>query len=277
MASINQIKARIKLTKNIKKITNALRLTSSTKMRRLLVNFSQLKDFLKGIYNSLDLLQEEYKLEDGKKTLIYIISSEIGLCGAYNSRIFKLFQKELAKVSNYKIIHIGKKLDRKLKDYNVKKLDLSISNINSFESINIINTEANEIANLLNKKELSRVIIIGYQFINKLIQEPKVYEIIPFQINKDKYSDTLLDATEFEPSKEYVLKSIIPFYLSIALRAAIFESSICIEAMRNLAMDNATNNAQDLIEKLTLLYNRARQAIITQEIIEIVSGANEGD
>ena len=120
------------------------------------------------------------------------------------------------------------------------------------------------------------MIVIGHEYINQLIQKVRTFVIFPFEINPHTYPSHLLESCEFIPSRKDILASILPFYLSVALRAAIFESLLSIEAMRNIAMDNATKNAREFIDQLTLEYNRVRQAQITQEIIEIVSGADGG-
>ncbi len=275
-APLSTIRNRINLTKNIEKITNALKLTSSTKTKKLLKGFANYKTFLEAVYSSLDLLNTAYEVPDNTKTIIYVVASEIGLCGAYNSRVYQQLLKEIKPLRNFEIILLGKKLEKRLAQFQPRKLVFPKYNLNSIELLNIIANEVNWITALWKQKALTKVIVIGHEYINQLIQKVRTFVIFPFEINPHTYPSHLLESCEFIPSRKDILASILPFYLSVALRAAIFESLLSIEAMRNIAMDNATKNAREFIDQLTLEYNRVRQAQITQEIIEIVSGADGG-
>jgi F-type H+-transporting ATPase subunit gamma len=205
------------------------------------------------------------------------MTSDRGLCGGFNSNICRLakkyFEKILKEGKNLKIITVGTKghdqLKREYGKYIINKLSFKDKKKISF-------SEADEVGkiiiDLFNKNEFDKCILFYNNFKNVMTQIPEAQQIIPAEVKKDaKKNEEIF--YEFEPDEDEILEDLLPKNISTQVFKAFLENSASEQGSRMTAMDSATRNAGDLVNKLTINYNRSRQAVITKELIEIISGA----
>ena len=282
MANLKEIRGRIKSITSIQKVTSAMKMVAAAKLRTSQSNMEQcrpysnkisvlLNDFLSECDNvNFDLMQER----EVSKTLYIVITSDRGMAGAFNTNILKKAQSDIDVdgKDQARIISIGKKSRDYFKNRNFDIISEHIDfwgELNFDHAINI----GNEIVDLFISKKVDKVKIYYNEFKNLATQVIKDVDFLPlkqFDSNEDKKQ---LDRL-FEPSKEDILRSLIPKYINVQIWQFLLESYASEQAARMLAMENATDNAGDMIKDLGLQYNKARQSAITTEIIEIVSGAN---
>ena len=282
MANLKEIRGRIKSITSIQKVTSAMKMVAAAKLRTSQSNMEQCRPYSNKISSLLnDLLGEcdstNFKLmqkRDISKTLYVVITSDRGMAGAFNTNILKKAQSDIDinGKNEAMVISIGKKSRDYFKNRN---FDIVSEHIDfwgelSFEhAINI----GNEIVDLFISKKVDKVKIYYNEFKNLATQIIKDVDFLPlekFDSNEEKQQIDRL----FEPSKEDILRGLIPKHINVQLWQFLLESYASEQAARMLAMENATENAGDMIRDLGLQYNKARQSAITTEIIEIVSGAN---
>ena len=210
--------------------------------------------------------------------LCVIMTADRGLCGGFNSNICKLaknyFEKILADNKKLKVITVGSKgldqLKRKYNKYIIKKMSFKEKKTIGF-------SEAEEVGKyiieLFEKNEFDKCTLFYNNFKNVITQIPQEQQIIPTQINKESEINEQSETYEFEPDEDEILEELLPKNISTQVFKAFLENAASEQGSRMTAMDNATRNAGDLVDKLTINYNRSRQASITKELIEIISGA----
>ena len=212
-----------------------------------------------------------------KTHLCVVMTADKGLCGAFNSNICKLaknhFEKILKEKKNLKIITVGSKgldqLKRKYGKYIIQKMSFKDKKKISFN-------EAEEVGKLIielfKKNEFDKCILFFNNFKNVITQIPQANQIIPTKLKQEKdINDN--EVFDFEPDEDQILEDLLPKNISTQVFRAFLENAASEQGSRMTAMDNATRNAGDLVDKLTINYNRSRQAAITKELIEIISGA----
>jgi len=260
------IRRRINSTKSLMKITRAMEMVARAKVRKIEREYKKFQEFYKeveNIWKKLPISSVEHPFfEEGTKRLVVVITGDLGLCGAFNSEIIKEADRVLREGDS--LIAIGNKSI----NYFSKKMDIFRSydrfyDIPDFGKASYI---VDDIVDFL-KEEPGEVYVVYGKFINALIQRPRVERVIPLERSEGN------ENLEFEPELGVLIERVIHFYLSTKILNYMFESKISEFYARQNAMRNATDNAQDVIRRLTLEYNKARQASITQEIIEIVTGA----
>jgi len=260
------IRRRINATKSLMKITRAMEMVARAKVRKIEREYRKFREFheeVENLWKKLPVSSIEHPFfEEGSKRLVVVITGDLGLCGAFNSEIIKEADKLLEDGGS--LIAIGNKST----SYVSKKMDIFRSydrfyDIPDFGKASYI---VDDIVDFL-KGESGEVYVVYGKFINALIQRPRAERIVP--LGKTEGNENL----EFEPELEVLIERFLHFYLSTKILNYMFESKISEFYARENAMRNATDNAQDVIRRLTLEYNKARQASITQEIIEIVTGA----
>lgn len=208
-----------------------------------------------------------------KNSLYIVMASDRGLAGGYNSNVMKLAENKIKEAtSDSKLITIGSKSfdyfsNRK---YNIIKSYTGISEDPLF-------SDAREIGNIalemFKNGEIDEIILVYTEFVSTISQVPKVIRLLPSEKVKEEASNKRSSIIEFEPSEEEVLDYLIPKYVQSTIFGALIEASASEQAARRVAMEAATDNAEEIIDELEISYNRARQAAITMEISEIVSGA----
>ena len=287
MPSLKDLKNRIGSVKSTQKITSAMKMVAAAKLRKaqeqalasrpytLLMDKVVSKIASKTSGNSIDLLTGK---TDNKTHLIVVFSADRGLCGGFNGSITRAVRAEVKKLEQegikVKLLMVGKKsadaLNREFGHLFVERIDGNSAKPN-YTDAEIL---AKKIITLFENNEFGICKVIFNKFVSAITQEVTFKSLIPAEIQEteDETNDSN-SIYEFEPSEEEILNDLLPRNLSTQLFSSQMESTASELAARMTAMDNATRNAGDMIDNLTLLYNRTRQAVITKELIEIISGA----
>ena len=288
MPSLDDLKKRIKSVKSTQKITKAMKMVAAAKLRKAQENaekgrpYSQkMQNIILNLTRSISDPQNAPKLLVGtgidKTHLCVVLTADRGLCGGFNSNICKLakssFKKILSEGKNLKIITVGSKgldqIKREYEKYIIKKFSFKDKKQITFKEAEII---GNEIINLFKKNEFDKCILFYNNFKNVITQIPQAQQIVPADKTPIKENEESL-SYEFEPEEDEILEDLLPKNISTQVFKAFLENAASEQGSRMTAMDNATRNAGDLVDKLTINYNRSRQASITKELIEIISGA----
>tara|TARA_B110000027_G_scaffold20077_1_gene21108 strand:+ start:474 stop:1349 length:876 start_codon:yes stop_codon:yes gene_type:complete len=288
MPSLDDLRKRIVSVKSTQKITKAMKMVAAAKLRKAQESAEKgrpysekMKNIILNLTESISDPQNAPKLLIGtgkdQTHLCVIMTSDRGLCGGFNSNICRLakkyFERILKEEKNLKIITVGSKGHDQLKrgygKYIIKKLSFKDKKKISF-------IEADEVGkiilDLFDKNEFDKCILFFNNFKNVMTQIPEAQQIIPTEIKKDsKKKEEIF--YEFEPDEDEILEDLLPKNISTQVFKAFLENSASEQGSRMTAMDSATRNAGDLVNKLTINYNRSRQAVITKELIEIISGA----
>ena len=290
MPNLKELKNRISSVKSTRKITSAMKMVAASKLRRAqdLAESSRVyADSLSFILSSLagntknssDLPEILTGRENSKISLLIINSSDRGLCGGFNSNLFRNAKnwigEQQEKGKSVKIITVGKKASSFY-----RKTDLDV--IANFDDLNSNDKQLqvseeikNKIMELFENNEIDEVSILFNKFVSVITQEPTYQSLIP--LSNEEADEEVIDTSnavfEFEPDKNELLEYLVPRNFLTQIYRSVLESSASEHAARMTSMDNATRNAGDMIDGLTLTYNRTRQAFITKELIEIISGA----
>lgn len=284
MANTQAIKRRIRSVKSTKQITKAMELVAASKMRRAQEAAlrtrpysNSAREILTRISELIDVTTHPlYAKRDVKSKLIVVISSDRGLAGAYNSNIMKKFVAE-AKASNQngasvKVIAIGRQIARFASKIENIELCGVYENFPEKPSANDIAPILSTVRQMFESGEVDQVDVLYTDFISSINQQAANATLLPAAIVPTEDREDLVDAV-FEPSAEMVLETITPRLVEVQLLQFLLESQASEHSMRMMAMKNASDNAGDLIDDLTLEFNSARQAAITQELAEITGGA----
>ena len=288
MPSLDDLKKRITSVKSTQKITKAMKMVAASKLRRAQENAEKgrpysdkMNNIILNLSNSISDKENSPKLLAGsgedKVHLCIVMTSDRGLCGGFNTNIIKkaktYFQKILDAGKTLKIITVGSKgydqLKRIYKENIIEKISFKESkHANYFDADKV----GKIIIDKFEKKEFDVCAIFYNQFKNVITQIPQEQQIIPLKASESEGSSSE-DNYEFEPEEDEILSNLLPKNISTQIFKAMLENSASEQGSRMSAMDNATRNAGEMVEKLTIQYNRSRQAAITKELIEIISGA----
>jgi len=289
MASLDDLKKRISSVKSTQKITKAMKMVAAAKLRRAQESAEKGRPYSKKMNNIiLNLSGGITDKENAPKLLVgsgetkihlcIVLTSDRGLCGGFNSNIIKksksYFQKILNEGKTLKIITVGSKgydqLKRTYKENIIERISFKESkNTNYFDADKV----GKIIIDKFEKKEFDVCTIFYNQFKNVITQIPQEQQIIPLKNTETKEEGSPEDNYEFEPDEDEILSNLLPKNISTQIFKAMLENSASEQGSRMSAMDNATRNAGEMVDKLTIQYNRSRQAAITKELIEIISGA----
>ncbi|WP_334297447.1 ATP synthase F1 subunit gamma [Alkaliphilus hydrothermalis] len=277
---MRDIKRRIKSVNSTKQITKAMELVSSAKLRKAKEElektkpyFNAMEDTIRGIFANTKGIKHEFLTQrDVKKTAYIVITADRGLCGGYNSNVIKLANSHMAEKQNKSIIAVGARGRDffKKRDFDFDGEYTQLSETPSFSTAQQISRLALE---LYKQGLVDEVNLVYTQFISTINQKPTVKRILPLEISAEEGSKGSKTMIAYEPSPEAVLDYLVPKYVDGMVFGALVESATSEQAARRVAMESATDNAEEMIGNLKLVYNRARQASITQEIAEIVGGA----
>jgi len=288
MASLDDLKKRISSVKSTQKITKAMKMVAASKLRRAQESAEKgrpysdkMNNIIINLSNSISDKENSPKLLAGsgedKVHLCIVMTSDRGLCGGFNTNIIKkaksYFQKILDEGKILKIITVGSKgydqLKRTYKDSIIEKITFKESKYaNYFDADKV----GKIIIDKFEKKEFDVCTIFYNQFKNVITQIPQEQQIIPLKASESERNSSE-DNYEFEPEEDEILSNLLPKNISTQIFKAMLENSASEQGSRMSAMDNATRNAGEMVDKLTIQYNRSRQAAITKELIEIISGA----
>ncbi|MBI4666523.1 MAG: ATP synthase F1 subunit gamma [Nitrospinae bacterium] len=285
MANLKDIKRRIGSVKNTQQITKAMKLVAAAKLRRaqeavvLARPYAEkLAEVMEGVAaRSREDVHPLLKRREVKKALIVVMSGDKGLCGPFNSNVFKATQKIIADLSakgaEVSLIISGKKgVDFfKRRKLQIRQVYLDYGKNLGYE---LARSMAGLAASVFLEEEADQVYMVFNKFRNVVVQEPRTIQLLPVALPKrDEHGQAPVDF-EYEPSAHEIVGEILKKYIESQVFQGLLESSASENGARMTAMDAATKNAKEMIAALTLSYNRARQAAITTGIIEVVSGAD---
>ena len=286
MPSLDDLKKRISSVKSTQKITKAMKMVAAAKLRRAQESAEKGRPFSEKMNNIILNLSNsitdkenasKFLIGTGKKNvhLCVVITADRGLCGGFNTNICRkakmYFEKILKEGKTLKIFTVGSKGHDQLKrvygSYIVEKM-----NFKGYKKISFKEAEeiGKKIITLFNENQFDVCKIFYNKFKNVITQIPQAQQIIPIENIEKKKSENFY---EFEPEENEILNNLLPRNISTQIFKAFLENAASEQGSRMTAMDNATRNAGDLVDKLTITYNRSRQAAITKELIEIISGA----
>ena len=288
MATLDDLKKRIASVKSTQKITKAMKMVAAAKLRRAQENAEKgrpysekMNNIILNLSSGISDKENAPKLLSGtgedKVHLCIVLTSDRGLCGGFNTNIIKKAKAYFKKISDegktLKIITVGSKgynqLKRVYKDDIVERISFKDS-----KTINYLDAEkvGKMIIEKFEKEEFDMCTIFYNKFKNVITQIPQEQQIIPLKTSEAEENSSE-DNYEFEPDEDEILSNLLPKNISTQIFKAMLENSASEQGSRMSAMDSATRNAGEMVDKLTIEYNRSRQAAITKELIEIISGA----
>ena len=282
MANLKDIRNRIKSVKSIQQVTGAMKMVAAAKMRRAQENMeksrpysSRLSELLNMLIPEIDRsLMPELNVREVKKTLFVVVTADRGMAGAFNTNVLREAHKAIDKAGqeHSEIICIGKKSVGYFKNRNYP---ITVEYIDFWNDLGYSHAMkiGDEIISQYINGEVDQVQVVYNQFVNVARQEIRNETFLPMSYDPEAKDSDYNPERLFEPSKEAVVKTIIPRYLNTQMWQFLLESNASEQAARMLAMENATSNANDMIKDLKLQFNKARQTAITTEMLEIVSGA----
>ncbi len=288
MASLDDLKKRIASVKSTQKITKAMKMVAAAKLKRAQDSAEKGRPYSEKMNNIILNLSEGISDKENAPKLLsgtgkdqihlcVVMTSDRGLCGGFNSNIIKKAKSYFSRLSSegkkLKIITVGSKGNDQLKRVFGDKI---IENISFKNSKNANFFDAEKVSKIIiekfQKEEFDICTIFFNQFKNVITQIPQAQQIIPLKTDIDD-KEKSEDNYEFEPDEDEILTNLLPKNISTQIFKAMLENSASEQGARMSAMDNATRNAGEMVDKLTIEYNRSRQAAITKELIEIISGA----
>ena len=288
MPSLDDLRKRIKSVKSTQKITKAMKMVVAAKLRKAQENAEKgrpysekMNNIILNLSNSITDKENAPKLLVGtgneKIHLCIMLTADRGLCGGFNTNIVKkakyFFEKIKSEGKNLKIITVGSKgydqIKRAYGNQIIEKISFKDSKAANYLDAEIV---GKKIIQLFEKNEFDICTIFYNQFKNVITQIPQEQQIIPLKSSEVK-KNSVEDNYEFEPEEDEILSNLLPKNISTQIFKAMLENSASEQGSRMSAMDSATRNAGELVDKLTINYNRSRQAAITKELIEIISGA----
>jgi F-type H+-transporting ATPase subunit gamma len=312
MPNLKGIRDRIQSVKNTKKITEAMRLVAAAKVRRAQEQVTSTRPFANTLLQVLYSLKSRLRLEEADLPLLkqrevkcvglLVITGDRGLCGGYNANIIRKAEqraKELAAAGiNYKFVLVGRKAVQYFQNRQAP-IAKSYSGLEQIPSAAEASDIADELLSLFLSEEVDKIELIYTRFVSLISSQPVIQTLLPlvpealtnpedetfnlitrggkFQVEREKVSTEVKELPAdmiFEQDPKDILNALLPLYLSNQLLRALQEGAASELAARMTAMNNASDNASELMKTLTLSYNKARQAAITQELLEVVAGAN---
>lgn len=292
MASLRDIRKHIKAVKNIKKITYAMKMVSSARIKKAQNQILSFKPYASHLEDVIVSLKNEMDEDDVKNSKLYrflrrsvntfsmgivVVSGDKGLCGSFNNSIINSAVRFIKQNKEKKIylITVGKKSTDFFKK--IKDMEVYYQTYNIFPKVNYIHSSliTSKIIEMYDKYNLDEVRLIYSEFKSMVKQEIKNITLLPvIDYIEENYSERVFEDFYFEPQKKELLENLIPKYINVNIFRMLLENQASELAARMNAMELASKNAGELIEELTLRMNKLRQAQITTELSEIVSGAN---
>lgn len=303
MPSLKEYRNRIASVKSTRKITSAMKMVAASKLKRAQEKAEASQPYARAmaammnrVAKNVTITNESPKLlaGTGKEDihLLIVVSSDRGLAGGFNTNLVRTARQEIRRLQDdgkvVKVVTVGRKAESLLKRDNADKIVKSFSNLGAGKSLSFADADkvVQYVLSQFEVGEFDIASVVYNKFVSVLTQKPSIQQVIPLKIEADTQKDTsvanktdvltgeaLSSPYEFEPDEEKILALLLPRNFGVQVFRALLDSAAGEQAARMTAMDNATRNAGDMIKKLTIQYNRARQAYITKELIEIISGA----
>ncbi len=278
-------KHRITSIENTEKTTKAMELIAMVKLRRFLDAYEKEKQYSEEFLSLMGVIFAHDKLaashyakvnEKAEKSLYIVITSNLGLCGAYNNQLFKFVdtfvspKEEIAPIGNKGIHHFERSDTFKNINQEYACIDLSTD-------MEVLHALAKKLKEEFNQGKYRSINIVYTRYVNSLKSVPTSFQLLPVQVPYEAWDGESYCPPEFDESPRTLIHELMPSYLVAMVYGRLIESELSEQAMRRTAMDNANDNADELLSKLRIEYNKARQNAITQEITEVVGGANAND
>jgi F-type H+-transporting ATPase subunit gamma len=284
VGSLKEIDTRIKSTKKMKQITKAMNMVSSSKLRRAEKNTKQFKPYMDKMQDAITAVAGSnknsshpmLKERDVKRSGYLVITSDKGLAGAYSANVLKRLVTDIKQKHNdsseYSIVVLGQQgVDfLKTRGYEIESSLVDLPDQPSFKSIQAL---AKHAIDLYSEENIDELNIYYSHYVSVLENKPTTKKVLPLSQEDSSQGHGHMSTYEFEPDKESILSVILPQYVESLIYGTILDAKASEHASRMTAMKNASDNATELIDDLSLEYNRARQAAITQQITEIVGGS----
>ena len=279
MANLKDIRDRIKSVKSIQKVTKAMKMVAAAKMRRAQENMEQSRPYSSRLTEIIHNLLPDVdrgllpllNVREVKRVAYVVVTSDKGLAGSFNSSVLRKSQNEIDELGkeNVDVFCIGKKAGDHFKS---RRYTIIESHVDFWGDLNFnhaIKIGNGIVSHFLNEN-VDEIFVVYNEFVNVASQMVLTEQLLPLEYEAD--DKTVIDRL-YEPSKDEIVKSLVPRYLNVQMWKYLLESYASEQAARMVAMENATTNSEDMIKDLTLEFNKARQATITTEMLEIVSGA----
>ncbi len=303
MPSLKEYRNRIVSVKSTRKITSAMKMVAASKLKRAQDKAEASQPYARAMAAMMDRVAKNVIVTSASPKLLagtgrddthllVVVTSDRGLAGGFNSNLVRLARNEIRRLTGegktVKVVTVGRKAESLLKRDQADKIIRSFNNLGGGKSLSF--ADADEVTQFVLAQfeagAFDVVSVVYNKFISVLTQKPTLQQVIPFKAEEPSQKDTsianktdvitgeaLTSPYSFEPDEEEILALLLPRNLGVQMFRAMLDSAAGEQAARMTAMDNATRNAGDMIKKLTIQYNRARQAYITKELIEIISGA----
>ena len=277
MANLKDLKTRIESVKSTRKITKAMQMVAAAKLRRAQESAEAARPYAQQMDVVLGNLAKGAANSPTAPRLLIVATSERGLCGGFNSSIVKLARLKIAELvkagKTVKMITVGKKgreqLKREFGDLMIKHVDMSdVKNVGYANAQEI----ATDVLARFDAAEFDVATVFFSRYRTVMEQTPTAQQLIP-AVFEDAGEDTVAPNYDYEPDEDAILADLLPRSVATQIFTALLENGASEQGARMSAMDSATRNAGDMIDALTIQYNRSRQAAITNELIEIISGA----
>jgi len=291
MPNLDDLKKRIGSVKSTQKITKAMKMVAAAKLRRAQESAESSRPYADSMRDLIGAISSGYSPTSTERNLLIgdendnvhmliLFTSERGLCGGFNSVVTKSLREKIVNLQKenktVKIICVGKKgydiLKRQYSEIITEVIDMrEVKSVSYQDAKNI----SDKVIKMFFDGEFDKCSIFYNKFQSVISQIPTEQQIVPIELEEDSSNEGTIDqsAFDFEPGESEILEELLPLNFTIQIFKALLESAASEQGARMSAMDNASRNASDMIDNLTLFYNRSRQAVITKELIEIISGA----
>lgn len=283
MPSLQNVKNRKETVGTIRKITKAMELVATSKIRRAKINYENVMQYCKRIedvfFNIEDKIRDWKKilhLDITKPRVFVVINSDMGMCGAYNSNIIKLAKSSITK-DDYVILVGSRGIKQLSKVFDNDKILFTFESVGDEPSYDIVDKMLEKITALIFTSNIRSVHVLNTKFINSITYEATNSKIFPITSKRKEElskNNVVSKNAEFEPDPETVLRNSLPLYIGATIYSMLYSSKVSEMSSRRVAMENSSDNALEIIDNLEKQYNRIRQTKITQEITEIISGAS---
>ncbi len=282
-AELSKTKRRIASIEATEKTTKAMGLIAMVKLRRLFSSFEnsnlyseEFEDTMSHLlfYDKKPYSKYSSSNEKAKSDLYLVVTSDLGLCGAYNSSICKFIEPIIQEDDVLGVF--GKKGTNHFEAISLRNLDLSYAGFDILDDLSL-DSLAKRLKDEFDTAKFRSIKIIYTHYINSLRSEPKQFTLLPIEKNIKEWENEKTIVPEFDGKTKEIIDSILLLYLKSQIQAKFIESALSEQSNRRNAMDNANDNADELLEKLRIEYNKARQSAITQEITEVVGGASANE
>ena len=279
MPSLKEIRTKISSVKSTKRIMQAMKMIATVKYAKtqLMLNsfrpyFKSYEDIVKIVTGSIKESPSRFlnPNENSNKDILIIVSSDRGLCGSYNTSLFRMIEKHNFKSENIKNLYVGKKGADYFKEIGFGE---SISSLTEKNYKNIAEEITDQLLIPFLEEKIDNIYIAYNKFESAISQAPTISKVLPIQLEVDKSEDDKSGDILIEPGIESFVEEVLPKFFNLTISSVLLESVTSEHAARTAAMDNATRNADDILRDTTILFNKTRQAYITTELMDIVNGA----